>query len=46
MSFEPDNFDADIDQITLLSAILLELKRLNIMVSEMSELRVRDEDIQ
>lgn len=46
MSFEPDSLDSDLSVIGLLQAILLELKRLNVMVSEMSGQVVKNEDVQ
>ena len=46
MSFQPDSIDAEITERDLLIAILIELKRLNVMVSEMTEQRVLDEDIE
>lgn len=46
MSFEPDNIDYEVDQISLLLAILRELKRLNVMVSEATEQVVTNEDLE
>lgn len=46
MSFEPDNIDYEVDQISLLLAILRELKRLNAMVSEATEQVVTNEDLE
>ena len=46
MSFEPDNLDADLDTVALLRMILLELKRISIILGEMSDVRVTNGDIE
>jgi hypothetical protein len=45
MTYRPDNIDADIDVISLLQAILVELKKLNLMMAEATEQKVRNEDV-
>ena len=45
MSFEPDNTDNELSELALLQAILTELKRISLMLGEVTELRIKDEDL-
>lgn len=46
LSFEPDDQDHEIDVRVLLNHILVELKRLNVMIAEMTDLNITNEDVQ
>ena len=45
MSFDPNNKDVEFTQIDVLVAILQELKKICLILSEVSDLKVLDEDV-
>lgn len=46
MSFDPNNKEIDLNQAEILFAILQELKKLCLILSEVSDLNVLDEDVE
>lgn len=46
MSFEPDSVEAEISELDLLQAILIELKKLNLYMAEFYGDEVKNEDLE
>lgn len=46
MSFEPDNQEIELNQTDLLLAILQELKKICLILSEVSDLNILEEDVE